>query len=714
MSVSSKKGSRTRYMNLIEKEVEKKRSLLAEAEAKKDDVSELRKKVATLKILIGNYLSKFERALDELAEFVDSIVEDTERKKEEKVMASFDEEDTDIIAMATEAMAQLTVAEDSTGMKKASTSKEKSTSVSLPKLSIAKFSGDIMQYQEFWDHFETSIHKNENLSDVEKMTYLKSLLTGEALDAIAGLTISNANYEVAVKLLCERFGDTQVLINAHYVNLIELPVSTNQTAKLRQPLDNIERHLRSLEVLKQDVNQSVFVSIIMSKLPKACLVTIEIQKEKDEKWTVKSLRESLDNFISAREVAERNQNDGSTGRVKPNEHQYQRSNFKFTNYQKRQHTPSATLAATGAIGGYSPRCFYCTDSHWSDECTKFSTIEGRKKKLKAVCHICLKKGHRKDRCRPMVNRLCAHCGVRKDHHRSICPNLFTSASGSVAESIQSSSLRGAEAESGMLTMNFSMVATGVGRPLVCMQTATVSMMNPVTKNKVDGRLVFDTGSYRTYMSSLKAKSLKLSWYAIEYIPVNTFGSNTPKYLNGKLSYLQIRLNDGSLMTLHITIIPMITGKLHQNPVRPETIERIEVILSDQEMSLADTLPKTQKTFEVDLLVGNDYYLNLVQQRKIQVEENLFLVESKLGWLLTGRSVSESAIDVKQNPGMLILTYAEEEVANLHSYTKADMALAATNPHVERLWDLDAIGITEEIKISSDDKSLEKFQANFKF
>lgn len=36
----------------------------------------------------------------------------------------------------------------------------------LPKLSLPKFSGDILEWQTFWDSFETTVHINHTLTDV--------------------------------------------------------------------------------------------------------------------------------------------------------------------------------------------------------------------------------------------------------------------------------------------------------------------------------------------------------------------------------------------------------------------------------------------------------------------------------------------------------------------------------------------------------------------
>lgn len=84
-----------------------------------------------------------------------------------------------------------------------------------PQLDIKVFSGDVLKWQEFWDAFDASIHK-ANYVPVDKFNYLKSKLEGEALEAISGYQLSNENYAVVIDLLKKRFGNKQLIIDAHY------------------------------------------------------------------------------------------------------------------------------------------------------------------------------------------------------------------------------------------------------------------------------------------------------------------------------------------------------------------------------------------------------------------------------------------------------------------------------------------------------------------
>ena len=181
----------------------------------------------------------------------------------------------------------------------------KSSSIKLPKLELISFSGDKTRWCEFWDSFKCSVHDNKTLSNSEKFNYLKSKVCGEAQRAISGLALSDANYDVAIGILRERFGNVQEVVDLHYNKLINLQPATTKTSSLRSLLDTVERHLRSLEVLDQNINQDVFVSMLRAKLPEHVLVQLEVMNGATNKWTIFKLRDRLRDYILARERAEK-------------------------------------------------------------------------------------------------------------------------------------------------------------------------------------------------------------------------------------------------------------------------------------------------------------------------------------------------------------------------------------------------------------------------
>ena len=67
--------------------------------------------------------------------------------------------------------------------------------VRLPKIALPKFGGDPVKWMSFWNSYQSAVHLNSALSDVYKFNYLQSLLYYMAFDAVAGLTLSEANYQ---------------------------------------------------------------------------------------------------------------------------------------------------------------------------------------------------------------------------------------------------------------------------------------------------------------------------------------------------------------------------------------------------------------------------------------------------------------------------------------------------------------------------------------
>lgn len=80
-----------------------------------------------------------------------------------------------------------------------------SPGLKLPKLDVPTFSGNILQWRNFWEQFVISVHNRTALSNSEKLVYLQQALKGgSARNAVEGLSQSGENYEEAIKCLTDR------------------------------------------------------------------------------------------------------------------------------------------------------------------------------------------------------------------------------------------------------------------------------------------------------------------------------------------------------------------------------------------------------------------------------------------------------------------------------------------------------------------------------
>lgn len=87
--------------------------------------------------------------------------------------------------------------------------------VTLPKLTIENVDGKYESWQEFWEQFEVTVHKNVQLSNIEKLNYINNFFKGLTLKGIQGLALTQNNYDVAIRLLKDRFVKNKIEVRSH-------------------------------------------------------------------------------------------------------------------------------------------------------------------------------------------------------------------------------------------------------------------------------------------------------------------------------------------------------------------------------------------------------------------------------------------------------------------------------------------------------------------
>ena len=142
-----------------------------------------------------------------------------------------------------------------------------SSQAKLPKLELRPFNGDVTQWMTFWDSFKSAVHDNSSISDVDKFNYLRSLVERSAKEAIAGLTLSSANYHEAICILEKRFGNKKQIISKHMDALLAVEaVSSQYNVKgLRRLYDQLEIHILG-------VDSESYGSLLSQFLLKNCLL----------------------------------------------------------------------------------------------------------------------------------------------------------------------------------------------------------------------------------------------------------------------------------------------------------------------------------------------------------------------------------------------------------------------------------------------------------
>lgn len=250
--------------------------------------------------------------------------------------------------------------------------------VKLPKLQLRSFNGDLVKWTAFWESFESAIHRNTELSEVEKFNYLNSLLERSAREAVSGLALTAANYHQAIETLKKRFGCKQLIVNKHMDALlqVEAVTSSQNPRALRKLLDSVSSHIHSLQFLgvEQGSYSSLLCPVLVGKLPSE-LQLLTSRKISGGDWKLDSLMEAIEAEVCARERIGIDQSHPPARRKEP--------------------PPSVTSLVSGGTSSVGSPCYYCNKPHLPVNCDVVSQVEARKQALRRSGRYfsCLRKGH---------------------------------------------------------------------------------------------------------------------------------------------------------------------------------------------------------------------------------------------------------------------------------------------------------------------------------
>lgn len=135
-----------------------------------------------------------------------------------------------------------------------------------PRVEIPTFSCQLNLYKSFKDTFLT-VTNNSCMSNLEKLTLLKSKVCDIALEFTSHITIAEENYEKAWKILDDRFDDPVAIISTSVDKILDMPkIPPNNVRAVEKALNLVQGVANSLELLKIDPNQVVLVRAIIRKL----------------------------------------------------------------------------------------------------------------------------------------------------------------------------------------------------------------------------------------------------------------------------------------------------------------------------------------------------------------------------------------------------------------------------------------------------------------
>ncbi|XP_071177507.1 uncharacterized protein [Mytilus edulis] len=485
----------------------------------------------------------------------------------------------------------------------------------LPKLNLPTFDGNVLEWQSFWDSFDSAIHNNNTLTDVQRFNYLKSLLEGEASYTIAGFALTHTNYNKAIELIHERFGQKHKIIQSYMQALLDIPAPKNTLSQLRSYYDRTETYIRGLESLgqAQDSYGSLLIPVILNKMPGEIRKNLTREHGSSD-WFLGDLRRSIFKELAILESGSSTESFESPSTT---------ATF-YTNTKSRENWPKTNSPQKS----YQISCAYCKEPHFSSECTKYIDQNDRMKIVKEdrLCFNCLGR-HRVVDCKSKSN--CKKCDRR--HHTSLCNNDHDKETTSTSST---STVQKHNAEESDISVLYS--SLNCDHPNVLLKTAIAPLS--FKEQPIDAKILFDEGATRTFITRHLADKLELKPTGSEAIMLSRFGDDNENNSIEQLNTATVKIQTiyGNEIPVDVLIVPKIAAPFKTN------IETAKMLPYLQNLRLAHAVTE-DTSFEIGLLVGADQYWNIVEDDIIR-GEGPTAVKSKLGYLLSGPLKRTSSIN----------------------------------------------------------------------
>ena len=500
--------------------------------------------------------------------------------------------------------------------------------IKRPTINLPTFDGNPMDYQTFIDSFTSSIDNDDDLSKIDKFTYLKGALRGKAKNAIEGLRTTAENYDEAISLLKTRFGDKKFLISTFFKAILDLnPVTDcSDISKLRDLYDAIEINVRNLKTLgiTSESFAPVIIPTILSKIPEAiCHEVMKINRESD--WDFHAVVEKFQNEVVSREqckLMSRN----STGSRKPD-------NGGRINRQRERtgdndlSTGSSLLSTSqGGKNQRAPTCVYCGQNHKAVDCDRVPEIAKRREILQRDkrCFNCLKKNCRVFECKSPFK--CNTC--QQKHH---------------------SSIHGDDKGEGETTQ------TNIGTTrnnVVLLKTAIVDVTrSEKSANPVKVRVILDDCSQRTYITRKIREKLQLDTVDTKNSIVNGICASSTAVKSEVVTFY-LHLKSRKKMKITARVLDTICAPITQ----PAIQDVVNTYPHLADITFADYHDGTE--IEVQILIGGDFYYELVTANHRKGPPGTpTAVLTELGWMIGGPAECQERVHT--NIASVCLTGAED-------------------------------------------------------
>lgn len=477
----------------------------------------------------------------------------------------------------------------------------------LPEISLSSFSGVYTDWPNFIGLFDSLIHTNGDLSSVQKMHYLLSVLDKEPLSLVKHLELADGNYEIAYQLLKERYDNKRLIADTHLESILAVTLGQQGlTGNLRKLVNTLKENTMALSVLGFEVKAWSFLllHIILRKLPFDLRSRFELGIGGSPN-TIPTFQDLLGFLETELRVLETVGGSGSRGSSNSN-------NVK-----------TGTSHTTVTLTAVAVSCALCRGNHTIYRCDRFNSLTPvQRRELVAqqgLCCNCLR-AHSVSRCTSKCR--CLVCGGH--HHTKLhLPPSSSSSSCSLASSSSTAPKDGRPADSSP----GSTVCHGSIQNTMLLGTAMVGVYDH-NGHIHQVRALIDSGSQVSVITEELAQQLRLPRTSSRLL----HGLGGKQRSNGSVECRIASPQGASQPALVATAVVLkhITGDLPSAPFCPSVLERCKSItLADDRLSVPGP---------IDFLIGVDLYSRILDGTSYQLGEGLPTAHRSIfGWILMGQA-----------------------------------------------------------------------------
>ena len=446
----------------------------------------------------------------------------------------------------------------------------------LPRPELPTFDGKGEEWRQFIAIFRSLVDSTP-LPEIEKLTILLGSLKGPAHSLIAGYAVTEGAYRDVLRTLHDEYGSEEKLVLRMHASLIDRAKAGESTVAAHGLIQDLQRITRQLRSMGDDVDNTHIEALIFKKLPRWLLEKVLQWKKTRRGIDVGELLDYCAEEVHVRRsVAEI---DG-TVQVKVNVTRTEATKPKDESKKKDK----------GGKEKKRIQCHFCEGEHRAIECDTYPTEEERIAvvKEKHLCSNCLWQHKTKD-CKSKFS--CSHCSKR--HHTAICLAKKEKAKVNVA-------------------------ATTEDRVILLNKEATI--INPANGRRMKVSVFLDSGAQRSFIREDVVKALDLTSIGQVSLGVETFGMATTEMLT-ELHSVDLLEADGRRRSLETCATPRITSEIGSVPTT----------------EMAKTKPRV-KYVTPQILIGGDYYWEIVKQTGERLPSGLYAVETTLGRIASGATL----------------------------------------------------------------------------